>query len=89
MNSDSAQVPIHPLAQWRKHHGWTQKQLASACGLTQGMVAHIENYRRIPIRESLERLLEVTGLPTDALVRPERFLAEHPDFLQIPSPPNP
>ena len=45
------------------------------------MVTHIENYLRIPMRESLEHLLAAIGLPTDALVRPERFLAEHPDFL--------
>jgi len=76
----------HPLARWRKLHGWSQKQLAEACGLSQGMVAHIEGFRRIPLRDSLERLLDVTGLPTDALVRPERFLEAHPDFL-TPRPP--
>jgi transcriptional regulator with XRE-family HTH domain len=74
----------HPLARWRKFHGWTQTQLAEACGLSHSMITHVENYRRIPLREALERLLDVTGLPTDALVRPERFLAAHPNFLRRP-----
>jgi transcriptional regulator with XRE-family HTH domain len=64
---------------------WTQRQVAEACGLTQGMVACIENYRRVPARESLERLINVTGLPAEALVLPGRFLSEHPDFLTQPS----
>ena len=74
----------HPLTRWRNYHGWTQVELAEASGLSQSHIAAIENYQRIPIRESLERLLDVTGLPTDALVRPERFLAAHPNFLRRP-----
>jgi transcriptional regulator with XRE-family HTH domain len=73
--------PEHPLTRWRGNNGWSQIQLAKACHPGRGMIAHIEAYRRIPVHESLERLLDVTGLPTDALVYPKRFLAEHPDFL--------
>jgi transcriptional regulator with XRE-family HTH domain len=76
---------LHPLTRWRNYHGWTQVELAEASGLSQSHIAAIENYQRIPIRDSLERLLDVTGLPTDALVRPERFLAAHPNFLRRPS----
>jgi hypothetical protein len=39
------------------------------------------------VRESLERLLDVTGLPTDVLVRPEHFLAANPNFLRPGRPP--
>lgn len=81
--------PEHPLSRWRKIHGMTQHALAQAAGLTQGMIGHIENYRHIPVRESLERLRAYTGLPTDALVRGEQFLVEQPDFPYSQHPPNP
>lgn len=79
----------HPLSRWRKVHGVTQQAVADATGLTQGMIAHIENYRHIPVRESLERLRVYTGLPTDALVRGEQFLTEQPDFPYSQHEPNP
>jgi DNA-binding XRE family transcriptional regulator len=79
--------PTHPLARWRAIHEVTQVQLAKATGLTQGMIAHIENYRHIPVRESLERLLAFTGIPTDAFVRGEQFLREQPDFPYETYPP--
>lgn len=81
--------PDHPLSRWRKIHGITQQSLATATGLTQGMIAHIENYRHIPVRESLERLRAFTGLPTDALVRGEQFLTEQPAFPYGQHPPRP
>jgi transcriptional regulator with XRE-family HTH domain len=49
--------------------------------MKQNTISRYERGEHIPVREHLERLLAVTGLPTDALVRPERFLAEHPEFL--------
>jgi len=32
--------------------------------------------------EEAEAKLDYTGLPTEAFILPERFLAEHPDFLR-------
>jgi transcriptional regulator with XRE-family HTH domain len=85
--------PPHPLRQWREHHGLTQAQVAEACGVTQGMVSHIEQYVRIPLGDTLERLRAYTGLSTDAFIRPERFMVEQPDFLRRlrprPRPPDP
>jgi transcriptional regulator with XRE-family HTH domain len=72
----------HPLQQWREQVGMTQGALAKACGLTQGMISHIENRRRIALGDALEALLRVTGLPTDAFIRPDQFLREHPDYFQ-------
>lgn len=72
----------HPLLQWREHVGMSQADLAKACGITQGAVSHIENYFRIAVGDVLERLRRVTGLPTDAFVRPREFLQEQPNFLR-------
>jgi transcriptional regulator with XRE-family HTH domain len=72
----------HPLQQWRAHVGMSQADLAKACGLTQGAISHIENYNRIAVSDALEVLRRVTGLPTDAFVRPRQFLQEHPNFLR-------
>jgi transcriptional regulator with XRE-family HTH domain len=72
----------HPLHQWRDHVGLSQDELAQACGITQGMVSHIENYRRIALGSVLEALRRVTNLPTDAFVRPRAFLQEQPNFLR-------
>lgn len=72
----------HPLRQWRDHVGKGQVEVAAACGITQAMVSLIEIGLRIPQGEVLDRLLAYTGLPTDAFVRTESFLAEHPDFLR-------
>jgi transcriptional regulator with XRE-family HTH domain len=74
--------PIHPLRQWRERNRVSQEQLAERTGLTQGMISHIERYFRIPLGEALEALLQQTGLPTDAFIRAERFVAEQPDFLR-------
>jgi transcriptional regulator with XRE-family HTH domain len=78
---------LHPLTRWRNYHGWTQVELAQASGLSQNHIATIEIYQRIPVRESLGRLLDVTGLPTNALVHPEHFLAANPNFLRPGRPP--
>ena len=81
--------PMHPLECWRKVHGLSQAEVAQRCDLSQGMIARIENYNRIPVHASLESLLAFTGLPTDALVRPLRFLDAHPDFPYSQHPPAP
>ena len=83
-----AERPDHPLTRWRKANKVTQQALADSIGVTQSMIAHIENYRHVPAHESLERLISVTGLPTDALIRAEHFLAEQPDF-HYTDPPHP
>jgi transcriptional regulator with XRE-family HTH domain len=74
--------PVHPLRQWRERHGWNQPKVAEYLGVTQGMVSHIELYVRVPRINILRKLCELTGLSADAFVEPERFIREHPDFLQ-------
>ena len=65
-------------------HGFILLPLKEA--VSQGMISKIVGYQRIPLGDTLEALLAYTGLPTDAFIRPERFLAEHPNFLhQTPS----
>jgi transcriptional regulator with XRE-family HTH domain len=72
----------HPLKRWRRKHNLTQAQVAERCDVRANTVARWERGEQIPRGEYLDRLLDLTGLPTDAVIRPERFLAEHPDFLQ-------
>jgi transcriptional regulator with XRE-family HTH domain len=72
----------HPLTRWRQKHHYTQMQLAERCGIRQGTLARYESGTRIPRGAHLVTLLEVTGLPAEALVLPERFLEKHPDFLR-------
>jgi transcriptional regulator with XRE-family HTH domain len=74
--------PTHPLRQWRDYYGVSQEELAERTGLSQGMISHIERYFRTPRVDVLKVLLEFTGLPTDALILPERFLEEQPNFLR-------
>ena len=71
-----------PLRRWRRQHGYTQAQLAERCGVTANTIARYEEGRRIPRGAQLDRLIELTRLPTDALVRPARYLQDHPKFLQ-------
>jgi transcriptional regulator with XRE-family HTH domain len=78
-----------PLRRWRISKGVTQAELAAQCGIKQNMISRYERDEHIPVRDHLEQLIKVRGLPTDALVRPECFLAEHPDFLTPPSPAEP
>jgi transcriptional regulator with XRE-family HTH domain len=70
------------LRQWRERYGVHQKDLAAACGISQGMISLIEAGLRVPLDDKLEALLDYTGLPAEAFVLPERFLEEHPDFLR-------
>jgi transcriptional regulator with XRE-family HTH domain len=70
-----------PLRRWRHRRGITQAQLAELCGVTGNTIARYEEGRRIPRGAQLDRLIELTRLPTDALVRPKRYLEEHPNFL--------
>lgn len=74
------EFPEHPLARWRRAHGLSQHAVATACRVSSGSIGMIETYARVPIRQNLERLLDFTGLPTDALVLPLRFLQDRADF---------
>jgi transcriptional regulator with XRE-family HTH domain len=70
-----------PLRRWRRANRMTQRELAARCGVTFTTIARYEQALHFPAHAYLDRLIEVTGLPADALVRPRQFLAAHPDFL--------
>ena len=71
-----------PLVRWRRKHQMTQVQLSERCGLTQKSISAYETMARVPRGQSLARLMRETDLPLDALIFPEAFLQEHPDFLR-------
>jgi hypothetical protein len=73
-------IPDTPLKRWRQP-GLTQAALAARCGVQVNTIARWERGEHVPRGDELETLLQVTGLPTDALVRPPRFLDAHPAFL--------
>jgi transcriptional regulator with XRE-family HTH domain len=72
----------HPLRLWRERQGLNQQAFAARCDISQSMVSLIETGLRVPLDDTLVRLMEYTGLPAEAFVLPERFLQEQPDFLQ-------
>jgi transcriptional regulator with XRE-family HTH domain len=65
----------------------TGQELAARSGWWLQRLVRLNTFARwecgehMPRGDYLETLLHLTGLPTDALVRPMRFLAVHPDFL--------
>jgi transcriptional regulator with XRE-family HTH domain len=74
--------PPHPLRQWRDLHGLSQDELAERCGVGQGMISHIERYFRIPRKSTIIKLQDYTHLPTEALMFPERFLEQNPNYFR-------
>lgn len=46
---------IDELIELRKARGWTQQDLAKACGLTQSVVARIESKKSVPTLVTLQR----------------------------------
>ena len=64
----------------------SQQDVADACGLTQAMISYIEAGKKMPWGGSLDKLRDYTGLPADAFLRWQRFLAEEPNFLRKYSP---
>lgn len=82
-------IVLHPVTRWRQAHDLSQHEVARACGLSQGFLGMIETYRRTPAHDNLEALIIFTGLPTDALVRPLRFLEAQPNFPYADYPPRP
>jgi transcriptional regulator with XRE-family HTH domain len=75
-------MPDTPLKRWRRQADLTQAALAARCGVRVNTIARWERGEQGPRGDYLETLLQVTSLPTDALVRPTRSLAAHPDFLR-------
>lgn len=87
-SSQRPDIKAHPLLQWRIFYRLNQRQLAAACGITQGFLSKVENRERIPLGNSLDQLMDYTGLPIEAFIRPDRYLKEHPDFLSATRPPH-
>ena len=71
----------HPLTRWRHAHQLTQAELAERSGIRQGTLARYESGTRVPRKAHLLTLMRITNLPVEALILPEQFLREHPDFL--------
>lgn len=85
----TVQYPImpgmdHPLTRWRHQHEKTQVELSQLSGIRQGTLARYESGTRIPRKAHLLTLMQVTGLPLEALIFPDTYLQEHPDFLREP-----
>ena len=59
--SDQCAVLIDSIVKLRKEKGWTQKQLSSACGLTQSVVARIESKKSVPTIATLYRIVDALG----------------------------
>jgi len=74
----------HPLGRWRHRRQMSQDALGKLCGLSQKAISAYESGTRVPRGESLRRLAEVTGLPLEALMFPDAFLQERPNFLMDP-----
>jgi transcriptional regulator with XRE-family HTH domain len=70
-----------PLRRWRHQHHLSQAALAACCEVRPDTISRYEQGTRTPRGEELERLMDVTGLPADALVLPRRYLRDHPEFL--------
>lgn len=62
------------ISQRRKLQGYTQTQLAERVGITQAFLAEIENGRKRPSLDVLERLCDALGCSADYLlgISPDR-----------------
>ena len=54
---DSYDLLIDEVVTHRKQHGFTQQQLAKACGLTQSVIARLESKKVTPNVDTLFRIL--------------------------------
>jgi transcriptional regulator with XRE-family HTH domain len=70
-----------PMRRWRKSQNVTQTELARRVGVYVSTIAKWEQQFSRPRGEALERLVAVTGLSLEAILFPQRYLEEHPDFL--------
>jgi transcriptional regulator with XRE-family HTH domain len=81
-----AMTPDSPLRRWRNKHGYTQAWLARRCQVAVSTIARWEKAEqrggRKPIGQALLSLLDVTGIPAEGLMFPERYLREHPSYLE-------
>ena len=59
---------IDQLIELRKAKGWTQKDLSSACGLTQSVIARIESKKSSPTIITLEKI--VSALNATLILKP-------------------
>ncbi len=66
---------------WRRSQGLTQKQLADRLGVHMSTVAKYEQRFRVPREDELRALARETGLSLDAILFPDTYLQEHPEFL--------
>ena len=48
---------IDELIELRKARGWTQQDLAKACGLTKSVVARIESKKSVPTLVTLQKIV--------------------------------
>jgi transcriptional regulator with XRE-family HTH domain len=71
-----------PLRRWRRSQGLTQAELAERLGVHMSTVAKYEQRFRVPREDELATLAEVTGLSLEAILFPERYLREHPEYLE-------
>ena len=54
-------VLIDELIWLRKEKGWSQKELSSACGLTQSVIARIESKKSVPTIATLYKIVSALG----------------------------
>lgn len=63
---------MHPFAvslrNLRELRGYTQKQLAKSCGLTESWISHYESGRRKPSLDNLIKLANALRVTLDELV---------------------
>jgi transcriptional regulator with XRE-family HTH domain len=74
----------HPIGRWRHRHQVSQEELGRRCQLSQKAISAYESGTRIPRGNSLTKLMRETGLPLEALIFPNEFLRDHPDYLMEP-----
>lgn len=48
---------INAIVEIRKSKGWTQQDLAKACGLTQSVIARIESKRSVPTLATFQKIV--------------------------------
>ena len=53
---------IDELVGLRKAKGWSQKELSSACGLTQSVIARIESKKSVPTIATLYKIVSALGV---------------------------
>jgi transcriptional regulator with XRE-family HTH domain len=66
--------------------GLTQAEPADQCGVKRNTISRYERGKQRPERAPLIRLMEITGLSSDALLFPDRYLEQHPlDMVEYAS----